>query len=328
LNLQCIAINDQWAKGYVRLASAYIALGGHSNDACNTLQRALQLDPTNPTARQMLVRELRREQHGSAPSAPPQDQDDEGVGDPTQIPVDQDQIDDSISFKDRMKFYYTRAYMWYHGQSEDFRTILKVFVVILLLYVAFGGRFGLEYTSQKVNRGNYGVGNAYDRYYSRDSGKPAGADNADYNSNPRQQQNTHDNSQRRTGTTTGERYDSRDTRRSNSRYDTQDDYDYQPRRSRDGGGGDSSFHFPNLLDGSPQSMMIMMGIVYVCYRNGINPMQAIFFMNMMGGRGRPRGFGNGGGFGRGMGGFGRGMGGFGGGMRHGMGRPQRRNGWY
>lgn len=314
----------------MRLASAYIALGGYSNDACNALQRALQLDPSNPTARQMLVRELRREQHGPAPSAPPQDQDYEGVGDPTQIPVDQDQIDDSISFPDRMKFYYTRGYMWYHGQSEDFRTILKVFGVVLLLYVAFGGRFGWEYTSPKVNRGNYEVGNAYDRFHSRDSGKPVGAGNTEYNSNPRQQQNTHDTSQSRTGTTNGERYDSRDTRRSNSRYDTHDDYDYEPRRSRNGGGGSSSFHFPNLLDGSPQSMMIMMGLVYVCYRNGINPMQAMMVMNMMGGRGRRGGgFGRGmGGLGRGMGGFGGGMGGFGGGMRHGMGRPGRRNGWF
>ena len=87
---RCIALNDQWAKGYVRLASAYIALGqhsgaahnpvdvnsdesqsqtqgartSHSNDACNALQRALQLDPGNPTARDMLIRELRSRDHG------------------------------------------------------------------------------------------------------------------------------------------------------------------------------------------------------------------------------------------------------------------------
>lgn len=61
-------------------------------------------------------------------------------------------------------------------------------------------------------------------------------------------------------------------------------------------------------------MMILAGIAYLCHRNGINPMQAIFFLNMMGGRGGGRrrhggggyrGMGGGGGFGYGGGGFGR-----------------------
>ena len=43
---QCIALNPQWAKGHVRLASAYIAQGGHSNDACNSLQTALTIPNT------------------------------------------------------------------------------------------------------------------------------------------------------------------------------------------------------------------------------------------------------------------------------------------
>eukprot|EP00977_Amphora_coffeiformis_P027063 scaffold32744_cov160-Amphora_coffeaeformis.AAC.1 len=58
---QCVELNPNWSKGHVRLASAYSALG-KSNDACNSLQTALRLDPTgNPTARRMLIRELRRE---------------------------------------------------------------------------------------------------------------------------------------------------------------------------------------------------------------------------------------------------------------------------
>jgi len=61
---KCIALNDKWAKAHVRLGSAYIMLGGeestYSNDACNALQLALQLSGgNNPTARDMLVRELR-----------------------------------------------------------------------------------------------------------------------------------------------------------------------------------------------------------------------------------------------------------------------------
>jgi len=64
---KCIVLNDQWAKEHVRLASAYIALGlnGNSNDACNALKRALQLEARNPTARDMLIRVLRSRDHGN-----------------------------------------------------------------------------------------------------------------------------------------------------------------------------------------------------------------------------------------------------------------------
>ena len=60
---QCIALNPSWAKGHVRLASAYIALGGgHSNDACNALQTALRLDPSN-----QLAHEHQREERSVLP---------------------------------------------------------------------------------------------------------------------------------------------------------------------------------------------------------------------------------------------------------------------
>jgi hypothetical protein len=54
-------------------------------------------------------------------------------------------------------------------------------------------------------------------------------------------------------------------------------------------------------------MMMLMGIVYLCHRNGINPFQAMMMMNMMNAVGRG-GIGYGGmGYG-GMGGMGYGMG--------------------
>ena len=58
-----MGLNAQWPKAHVRLAAAYIALGGHSNDACLSLQRALSLDRDNKVAREMLVREMRRRNH-------------------------------------------------------------------------------------------------------------------------------------------------------------------------------------------------------------------------------------------------------------------------
>jgi tetratricopeptide (TPR) repeat protein len=53
---QCIALNPAWAKGHVRLASAYIALGGgHSNDACNALETALRLDSHHHLSRWLIT---------------------------------------------------------------------------------------------------------------------------------------------------------------------------------------------------------------------------------------------------------------------------------
>jgi len=70
---KCISIDNQWAKGHMRLAEAYIALGRSissdgalsekrmecSNKACDALQRVIDLDPTNQNARNMLTKELR-----------------------------------------------------------------------------------------------------------------------------------------------------------------------------------------------------------------------------------------------------------------------------
>jgi Cytochrome c biogenesis factor len=65
---ECVLLNDKWPKGYVRLAAVYIALGNHSNDACQSLQTALRLDPSNSFARSMLLGELRRNS-GAPPSS-------------------------------------------------------------------------------------------------------------------------------------------------------------------------------------------------------------------------------------------------------------------
>ena len=390
--LQCIEINPQWAKGHIRLASSYIALGGHSNDACNSLQRALQLDPTNPTAREMLLKELRRESTGgtsassATPTAPPEDLDDRNYNpstsassnvnqsvsssascrpteeasassssppssssQPTEESPDyqaqqqqnqqtQDQyndIDDRRSWKDKIFFYSQRVKLWYMAQSDDVKSVLQVFIVLLLLYVAFGGRFGLA-SSQKKQLGNYGSGNVYDQYYGRASSQASSAsypyDDSTRNYGQQQQHqqvhrstHTDENDRRHRQASSGSyggtgayqhrdrHYHQHDNHNQRSHYD--DDYYYSSRqrqRQRGGGSTTSTFHLPNLFDGSIQSMLILGGIAYLCYRNGINPMQVIFFLNMMnrGGRHHHRrgmGMGYGGmGYGRGgMGGFGR-----------------------
>jgi hypothetical protein len=235
-------------------------------------------------------------------------------------------LDDAISWHDRAQFYYNRTKSWYFAQSNDKKAVLKVCAFLVVLYVAFGGRFGVGVggpTSTTVPRarGNYGSGNVYEQYYSSSSSSSS--------SHGPQRRSTTESSSSTTGTTTNKgrnSYQQHQQQQSNryNEYDTTyDDNEYhhqqhqQPPRStrttRDSYSS-SSFHMPNLLDGSVPSMMILAGIAYLCHRNGINPMQAIFFLNMMGGRGGGRrrhggggyrGMGGGGGFGYGGGGFGR-----------------------
>jgi len=340
-----VALNDRWAKGHVRLASAYIALGGHSNDACNSLQRALQLDPGYPSARDMLIRELRREHANRAesstncrpePSAPPQQFDDQDYtnnqsssGIPQrEEPLRQarqraphnpyhDQpppLDDRLSLQDRISFYYNRTKMWYLAQSDDVRTVLKVLVGLLCLYVAFGGRFGLEHylggDRRRPQRGNYRTGNAYDQYYE--------GQRRTTTSETRRGEYTYQTNNKHRDYSRTSAYSSRGNndqyRDGYSTYYNNDHDHYASRRSRGGwNNGGVSFQMPNLFDGSLQSMLMLAGIAYMCYRNGVNPMQVLFFLNMMnGGRRRNRGmFRYGGGMG-GMGGMMGGMGGMGG----------------
>jgi hypothetical protein len=334
----------------MRLASAYIALGDHSNDVCNALQRVLQLDPGYPSARATLIRELRRG-HATAnsssqsgtntssnttppePSAPPEFFDDHdygsttpdatrsaettGTSDRPQEPQPQEArnrvphnpyqdrqqqqpqppLDDQISLQDRVLFYFHRSRMWYFSLSDNYQTLLKVLIGFLLLYVAFGGRFGLEAlgSNSSPKRGNYQSGNAYDQYYEgqrRSTTSETRRGEYQYSRN--------DNTDRYSSTGSNYQHNGNNDYHSSSR---------QQQSSRRGGGaGGSSFHLPNLFDGSLQSMLILGGVFYVCHRNGINAMRILFFLNMMNGRGRGRQGGGMFGYGRGMGG---GMGGFG-----------------
>jgi hypothetical protein len=195
---KCIAIDPKWAKGHLRLASAYIAQGGHSNDACQELQRVISLDKNNKVAREMLIKELRRRdcgtdsRTGGDPSAnatcepAEQSSDQNSTTSATQPstnasttngqsatnnPPNNVDIDDILHAQDaphtlseKFQQYLTRAISWYHSQSDDKKTLLKVSFFFVLLYLALGGRFGMEYAMGQKKRGNYGKGNVYERY--------------------------------------------------------------------------------------------------------------------------------------------------------------------
>lgn len=138
----CVRLNPAWAKAHVRLASAYIALGNHSNEACNSLQTALRLDSGNPVARQMLVRELRRDSASRHPSSG-------SIGlEENDMPPNasnRGEIDESLTWRERTKMFWTRLQLWYQSRSDVQKSLLQVAVVLVVLYVAFGGRFGFEY---------------------------------------------------------------------------------------------------------------------------------------------------------------------------------------
>uniref|UniRef100_A0A7S4IJS9 Uncharacterized protein n=1 Tax=Odontella aurita TaxID=265563 RepID=A0A7S4IJS9_9STRA len=370
---QCVALNDRWSKGHVRLASSLIALGGRSNDACNSLQRALAIDPGNAGARTMLLRELRRDRErnggagggsggggsagaprpsappfegesspdsaagsggggasgvggsvssGAAPSAPPLPNDDYDDGpddyyagsangaDPfasagNTHAAAADGLDDSPTVAERIQFRWMRLCMWWEGElSEDLRTLLKVVMGLLVLYVALGGRFGLDSAlggGGDDNRGRYEPGeSAYDRYYGRgssSSSSSSGSSSASRSSTTGYGYNDRSSSygERRTSTA----YDGDYTSRSGGNYgggsSGQSSGQYgssygDSRSSRSGRSGSNSYRMPNLMDGSLPSMAILAVIAYACHHFGINPFHALMMVNMVtGNRGRMRG---------------------------------------
>lgn len=231
----CIELNDKWSKAHVRLASAYIALGNHSNDACQALQNAIRCDPTNSTAKQMLTKELRRDQAAGggsnndndnendytppSPSAPPLPDHNDDTDHSNSNNDSYNDIDDSTSPSganttnhNHNSNFIQRILDWYHYDASDsWKALVKVMIAIFVLYIAFGGRFGFENSlSNRANNGhcdssssasgsgsckagrsagygnygsydtygsdskydggkagNYGEGNAYDKFYNK-----------------------------------------------------------------------------------------------------------------------------------------------------------------
>jgi len=355
---ECILLNDQRSEAYTRLASAYIALGGHSNDACNALQIAIRLNPSNSSvAKKMLRHQLRRDSeytnNGAMPSAPPIDDIDDApppeaetqqqqhnqAEEPEPFYTDGIDNDDSNygttnSTHDGYGNYVSNiGNRWlsslkellnrmmppmrdrynslsdefnrtmnipslrhrFNNLSEEWMSVLKVLIVLLVLYIALGGRFGLDSImgSTPTQKGNYENGNVYDRYH-----------NKEYEYDPRGRQQTHQNTASQQSHNT--RYDSMND---DTRYDSQYGGSYsqysEPRsssssrrrsRSQDshyGSGMMPSFGFEY---GSASSMALMMFLVFV-----LNRFRAV-------GRGGA-GFGGMDGMGAGMGGMGAGMGG-------------------
>jgi len=142
--------------------------------------------------------------------------------------IDIDDIDDSIpTLSQRIKNTWLQFKTWYFDETNNddvWKTILHLSIGILILYVAFGGRFGLDSSLGRISRsnqrtsscgssssssddnyrrmGNYGEGNAYDQFYNRDrydGYRRTSSSSNRYNDNYNHQQNRHES--------TNDRYD-------------------------------------------------------------------------------------------------------------------------
>ena len=427
---RCIQLNPQWPKGHIRLASALIATDDptKSNDACRSLQKALQLDPNNPTARDMLVKELRRDHRvrynssnnnnnsnsnrnsnnstgGSTstststttagtsmrteplhPSAPPeymdsparndnsnntrqQQRQQRGYGSTDDIDIDDTTPpppSSSSAWRHRFQFYLNRAKTWYGSQSDDVKTILKVMLVLVCLYVALGGRFGLEYcsfgsqrsitsTSSNIDRrrqeilSKYNIPSSSSTSSSSTTTTSSGGGSTTASTTGRTSNNNGGGGKSRT-TTAGnygkgnaydEFYNDRSRRQQHVPHDDQyyhhhhddgwDRYDHhRQRRSGSRRSSSSSSYYYGGDTGGVPNMLILAGAAYLGHRMGINPFQTLFYANMVlnGGRGpRARRMM----FGPGFGGLGGGFGGFGPGFgraRYGRQRPHGGGMWW
>lgn len=193
----------------------------------------------------------------SFPSAPPQQQQQEQ--DDYELDIDDiDDDDDNMPssrhpslqtiFSQRIQ----QLISWYHSQSDDFQTLLLVSILFLSLYVALGGRFGFYSELMgdssgrwkgggigRTTRGNYGQGNAYERYSTRNR-YSSEANHERYDNYDRQQQQQPQQQQPpRTNTGYNDRTNPQNDGYYSSRYDH---YVHEPRRGRGQGGTATSYH--------------------------------------------------------------------------------------
>jgi tetratricopeptide (TPR) repeat protein len=363
---QCVRLNPEWAKGHVRLGSVYQAMNStstrsnvntrgvgsshshnhHSNDACQSFQRALQLDPTNPTARAMLTQELRRGTPSHAPvpvppsaassnnnnsnptpspSAPPyptntnnnnntttgqatgtsSSNDNDHHHDPRPRPDDiptssssstqqprpsssrtnnrVDDVDDTSSWSQRLHYQMLRTKMWYGQLSEDKKALMKIVLALLVLYVAFGGRFGLGSNHHPTDSFHYSSSSSSSQhpYNDNNNHRSSGSGSANTarrttttsssgggSSNHRPHEHSHNNN--------NNHQRSSQQHYNNNNDDYYDPYDSSHRRSSRGSSSSSSswsfsnFELSNLFDGSLPSMLILGGIAYGCHKFGVS----------------------------------------------------------
>ncbi|GFH45994.1 hypothetical protein CTEN210_02468 [Chaetoceros tenuissimus] len=188
---ECTSMNKRWAKGFLRLASVYVAMGNRNNDACQALQTAITIDPTNQKARAMLRQELMKHDRPRSNGSSNRSDDIGDAGASTSDDEFYQDVDDAVesqnlSIVEIMKKKANEMYDLYMESSENTQSAVKIFLFLLVLYIAFGGRFGLG-SSKTTYDEMYGSGqsNAYERFYSNDWGESANSQRSNQRPNHR-----------------------------------------------------------------------------------------------------------------------------------------------
>jgi len=250
LSTRLVTENPRWAKGHVRLASTYSALR-RSNDACNSLQRALQLDPTHPTARTMLANELRQTRHQTAATASTSNNDN------IDTPIEEEETtaaanmrvdEDTTTVFERIKYRWNQIGSWYSNLHSDVQSLLLLILALVALYVLFGGRFGFGCSGRTTST------------FSSSTAK----------NNARPTFQTSSSAEKDYSTTNTATYT---------------DYYGQWKKAKK---QKRSFHIPSLFDGSVFSMICLAAILYACQQLGIQPFHALMMINWIQGAGRQR----------------------------------------
>jgi tetratricopeptide (TPR) repeat protein len=234
-----------------------------------------------------------------------------------------DNVDDTMSLIDRWRANGNRLKHWYTSQSESRQSGIKLLLGLLVLYISFGGRFGLvgDNSRWSHHRGDHYNSRADQAARRNTAAASAGRyHNADddtyYQQQPQQQQrpqrqhHEYRSSQQRRATDDASSYYS-----SNRGYDgysssssSNGDHHNSYRRSeydrRSGSSRGYNNRYMNGDSGAPPWRLILLVLAgaYVCRINGINPLPiALVLLRGFGGIG---GIMYGGGFGGGFGGFG------------------------
>lgn len=304
---ECASLNPQWPKSHYRLAQVYLHKFDRSNDACNCLQRALQLDPRFVEARELLMRQLRTRDRG---------QNSADVGNSGGGGLDDDGDNDnydgrgvardnpSNTFENRsdrdygaangidemssiyetvvhfcnsvlmeVRLLHDRVSHWfYHEISDERRGFVILGILFLILLIGFGGISSLfSNTSGRQYRGNYDDNNIYNSYRNQ-----VAHERRPYYSETGPSAGYYQSSYQDYSRTHQRGYSDSYSHRGNEGYNM-------------GGGLFSNF---TLFDGSGLSMIILLLIMYIANKMGISPFQIYWALRLMGGHGinRRRGF--------------------------------------
>ena len=307
-------MDKKWSKGHVRLACAYIA-NHQSNDACNSLQRAIQLDSSNSTLARQLLRE-QLVQRNTTPSAPPmEDTLQHHPPQPSAPPMEQQQEtrlptagfyttnNNTSSFPTSSSSYETTNHPndtvptnereEYNNNNHDNNTTswletIQIKVSNIMTYLTMKLHDTYTYyqnlspdgkTVVQVLIGFVFIYIAFGGRFGLTTTTTSSSSNHHYHPHTSSQYSSNQQQQQRYSY---ERSRNNPQYHTNNNYHDNDSYQQQQQRSNDNYYYSSSSYQFHLFDGSLPSMILLAIIGYVCHAFlGINPAHAIYMLRLL-----------------------------------------------